>query len=213
MPVSIVTIAILPHQARAENERPVSEEKRPAVSHAASELNVPYIFFEPERVTNDLNTRETALTKYNLKLDSSDYDYRQTTISKRNKRPRWAPTQAEAIVIGRPPRVSALPSTLEALVSPFKTYFEHEDRKIPFPGRELSGLGVEERAGIDATFGDIQVMRNSAKARVGLSGHPNTVVLLQFKQARTLHCQRSEWSLPSVMLVASSAKASSSRIF
>jgi hypothetical protein len=51
------------------------EEKKPAVSHAASKLNVPYIFFEPERITHDLNTRETALTKYNLKLDSSDYDY------------------------------------------------------------------------------------------------------------------------------------------
>ena len=65
VPVSIVAIAILPHPARAENERPVSEEKKSAS----------YIFFEPERITNDLNTRETALTKYNLKHDSSDYDY------------------------------------------------------------------------------------------------------------------------------------------
>ena len=27
--------------------------------------------------------------------------------------------------------------------------------RISFPGRELSGLGVEERAGINATFGEI----------------------------------------------------------
>jgi len=30
----------------------------------------------------------------------------------------------------------------------------HEDMRIPFPGRKLSELGVEERAGIDATFGE-----------------------------------------------------------
>ena len=49
--------------------------RRKSQHHAVSKLNVPYIFFEPERITNDLNTRETALTKYNLKHDSSDYDY------------------------------------------------------------------------------------------------------------------------------------------
>ena len=33
----------------------------------------------------------------------------------------------------------------------------HEDMKMPFkfPGCELSELGVEERAGINATFGEI----------------------------------------------------------
>ena len=34
-------------------------------------------------------------------------------------------------------------------------YYEHEDMRNPFPGRELSGLGVEERAGINAMFGQI----------------------------------------------------------
>jgi len=49
-------VAILRHPA--EKEPPASEEKK-AISHAASELNVPYLLFEPQLTTNDLNIRES----------------------------------------------------------------------------------------------------------------------------------------------------------
>ncbi|KAF8493499.1 hypothetical protein F5888DRAFT_1724649 [Russula emetica] len=59
----------------------------------------------------------------------------------------------------------------------------HEDFRIPFPGRELSELGVEERAGINATFGETcksEEDLSKGPRRIDLGSRDKIQILLKF---------------------------------
>jgi hypothetical protein len=59
----------------------------------------------------------------------------------------------------------------------------HEDMRMPFPGRELSGLVVKERAGINATFRERckseEELRKGSRGIVHLGGRVKTQISMK----------------------------------